>query len=145
MEGLFNKLKKVLRRLIDSFALGNVLKNGIPVAIVGEPNVGKSTLLNALLNENRAIVSEIAGTTRDAIEDEIVIEGIGFRFIDTAGIRDTQRCHRKYWYRKTFEKIKQAKVVLYLLTPLGKCGEGARGDEKARSAYRRKATDCSCQ
>ena len=114
LQELINKLKKVLRRLIDSFALGNVLKNGIPVAIVGEPNVGKSTLLNALLNENRAIVSEIAGTTRDTVEDEIIIEGMSFRFIDTAGIRDTQDAIESIGIEKTFEKIKQAKVVLYL-------------------------------
>ena len=90
------------------------MKNGIPVAIVGEPNVGKSTLLNALLNENRAIVSEIAGTTRDTIEDEIIIEGMSFRFIDTAGIRDTKDSIETIGIEKTFEKINQAKVVLYL-------------------------------
>ena len=89
-KALLNKIETVLKRLIDSFAVGNVIKNGIPVAIVGEPNVGKSTLLNALLNEERAIVSDIAGTTRDTIEDELVIGGIGFRFIDTAGIRHTE-------------------------------------------------------
>ncbi|WP_353088539.1 tRNA uridine-5-carboxymethylaminomethyl(34) synthesis GTPase MnmE [Flavobacterium sp.] len=105
----------VLKRLIDSFAVGNVLKNGIPVAIVGEPNVGKSTLLNALLNEERAIVSAIAGTTRDSIEDELVIDGIGFRFIDTAGIRQTQDYVEQMGIQKTFEKITQAQVVLYLL------------------------------
>ncbi|MCH1437662.1 MAG: tRNA uridine-5-carboxymethylaminomethyl(34) synthesis GTPase MnmE [Flavobacteriales bacterium] len=114
LQGLLNRLKQVLRKLIDSFALGNVLKNGIPVAIVGEPNVGKSTLLNALLNEERAIVSEIAGTTRDTVEDEIVIEGMSFRFIDTAGIRDTQDQIESIGIEKTFEKINQAKVVLYL-------------------------------
>ena len=114
LENLLNRLKQVLRRLIDSFALGNVLKNGIPVAIVGAPNVGKSTLLNALLNEERAIVSDIAGTTRDTVEDEIVIEGIGFRFIDTAGIRDTQDTIESIGIEKTFEKIHEAKVVLYL-------------------------------
>tara|TARA_B110001469_G_scaffold127232_1_gene147322 strand:- start:6 stop:1388 length:1383 start_codon:yes stop_codon:yes gene_type:complete len=114
LNGLLNRLKQVLRRLVDSFALGNVIKNGIPVAIVGEPNVGKSTLLNALLNEERAIVSEIAGTTRDTVEDEIVIEGMSFRFIDTAGIRDTQDTIESIGIEKTFEKIKQAKVVLYL-------------------------------
>ena len=111
---LLNRLKMVLRKLVDSFALGNVLKNGIPVAIVGEPNVGESTLLNALLNEERAIVSEIAGTTRDTIEDELVIEGMSFRFIDTAGIRDTQDTIESIGIEKTFEKINQAKVVLYL-------------------------------
>ena len=105
LQELLNRLKQVLRRLIDSFALGNVLKNGIPVAIVGEPNVGKSTLLNALLNDNRAIVSEIAGTTRDTIEDEIIIEGMCFRFIDTAGIRDTKDSIETIGIEKTFEKI----------------------------------------
>ena len=111
---LLNRIEFVLKRLIDSFAVGNVIKNGIPVAIVGEPNVGKSTLLNALLNEERAIVSEIAGTTRDTIEDELVIGGIGFRFIDTAGIRETQDVVESIGIRKTFEKIEQAQVVLFL-------------------------------
>ena len=114
LQDLLNRLKQVIRRLIDSFALGNVLKNGVPVAIVGEPNVGKSTLLNALLNDDRAIVSEFAGTTRDTIEDEVIIEGICFRFIDTAGIRDTKDSIETIGIEKTFEKINQAKVVLYL-------------------------------
>ncbi len=111
---LIARITKVLKRLIDSFATGNVIKNGIPVAIVGEPNVGKSTLLNALLNEERAIVSDIAGTTRDTIEDEISIGGIGFRFIDTAGIRQTVDVIEGLGIKKTFEKIKQAQVVVYL-------------------------------
>ncbi|MBP8157646.1 MAG: tRNA uridine-5-carboxymethylaminomethyl(34) synthesis GTPase MnmE [Flavobacterium sp.] len=112
---LLNRIEFVLKRLIDSFAVGNVIKNGIPVAIVGEPNVGKSTLLNALLNEERAIVSDIAGTTRDTIEDELVIEGIGFRFIDTAGIRETKDVVEGIGIRKTFEKIEQSQVVMYLV------------------------------
>lgn len=112
---LLNRIEFVLKRLIDSFAVGNVIKNGIPVAIVGEPNVGKSTLLNALLNEERAIVSDIAGTTRDTIEDELVIDGIGFRFIDTAGIRDTEDHVESIGIKKTFEKIEQAQVVLFLV------------------------------
>ena len=111
---LVDRISFVLKRLIDSFAVGNVIKNGIPVAIVGEPNVGKSTLLNALLNEDRAIVSEIAGTTRDTIEDEISIGGIGFRFIDTAGIRDTKDIVESIGIKKTFEKIDQSQVVIYL-------------------------------
>lgn len=111
---LISKITHVLKRLIDSFATGNVLKNGIPVAIVGEPNVGKSTLLNALLNEERAIVSDIAGTTRDTIEDEITIGGIGFRFIDTAGIRETVDVIEGLGIQKTFQKIEQAQVVIYL-------------------------------
>lgn len=112
---LVSRIQTVLKRLIDSFATGNVLKNGIPVAIVGEPNVGKSTLLNALLNEERAIVSEIAGTTRDTIEDEMSIGGVGFRFIDTAGIRETKDVVESIGIKKTFEKIGQAQVVVYLL------------------------------
>ncbi len=112
---LITKITRVLKRLIDSFATGNVIKNGIPVAIVGEPNVGKSTLLNALLNEERAIVSDIAGTTRDSIEDEISIGGIGFRFIDTAGIRETIDVIEGLGIKKTFEKIAQAQVVIFLI------------------------------
>jgi tRNA modification GTPase len=115
---LLTRIEFVLKRLIDSFAVGNVIKNGIPVAIVGEPNVGKSTLLNALLNEERAIVSDIAGTTRDTIEDELVIDGIGFRFIDTAGIRETKDVVESIGIQKTFEKIEQAQVVLYLFESL---------------------------
>ena len=111
---LIARINFVLKRLIDSFAVGNVIKNGIPVAIVGEPNVGKSTLLNAILNEDRAIVSEIAGTTRDTIEDEISIGGIGFRFIDTAGIRETEDVVESIGIKKTFEKIEQSQVVIYL-------------------------------
>jgi len=113
-KNLITRITKVLKHLIDSFAVGNVIKNGIPVAIVGEPNVGKSTLLNALLNEDKAIVSDIAGTTRDAIEDELTIGGIGFRFIDTAGIRDTQDVIESIGIKKTFEKIDQSQVVIYL-------------------------------
>jgi len=112
---LINQISDVLKRLIDSFALGNVLKNGIPVAIVGEPNVGKSTLLNALLNEEKAIVSHIAGTTRDAIEDELIIAGVAYRFIDTAGIRHTEDFVENIGIKKTFENIEKAQLVLHLL------------------------------
>ena len=126
---LIERITFVLKRLIDSFAVGNVIKNGIPVAIVGEPNVGKSTLLNALLNEDRAIVSEIAGTTRDTIEDEISIGGIGFRFIDTAGIRDTNDVVENIGIKKTFEKIEQAQVVVYLF----EADVISNDDEKSKS------------
>lgn len=112
---LITKISSTLKRLIESFALGNVLKNGIPVVIVGEPNVGKSTLLNALLNEEKAIVSHIEGTTRDAIEDEINIDGVAYRFIDTAGIRNTKDLIESIGIKKTFEKIEQAQLVIYLL------------------------------
>ena len=122
---LLNRIEFVLKRLIDSFAVGNVIKNGIPVAIVGEPNVGKSTLLNALLNEERAIVSDIAGTTRDTIEDELVIGGVSFRFIDTAGIRETKDVVENIGIQKTFEKIEQAQVVLYLVDGLELMVDGA--------------------
>ncbi|GEM56073.1 tRNA uridine-5-carboxymethylaminomethyl(34) synthesis GTPase MnmE [Flavobacterium branchiophilum NBRC 15030 = ATCC 35035] len=123
---LLTRIEFVLKRLIDSFAVGNVIKNGIPVAIVGEPNVGKSTLLNALLNEERAIVSDIAGTTRDTIEDELNIGGIGFRFIDTAGIRETKDVVESIGIQKTFEKIEQAQVVLYLVDGLSLMVDGAK-------------------
>lgn len=114
-QNLITRITQVLKGLIDSFATGNVLKNGIPVAIVGEPNVGKSTLLNALLNEERAIVSDIAGTTRDTIEDEISIGGVGFRFIDTAGIRETEDVIEGLGIKKTFEKMEAAQVVVFLI------------------------------
>jgi len=105
----------VLKRLIDSFAFGNAMKNGIPVAIIGEPNVGKSTLLNTLLNEEKAIVSEIAGTTRDAIEDEMIIEGVAFRFIDTAGIRETTDIIESIGIKKTYEKAENAQLIIFLI------------------------------
>ena len=107
-------IQKVVQRLIDSFEVGNVIKNGIPVAIVGKPNAGKSTLLNTLLNEDKAIVSEIPGTTRDTIEDEITIDGIMFRFIDTAGIRETNDAIEALGVSRTFEKIKQSSIIIYL-------------------------------
>jgi len=114
LEFLVQKIKKTIKKLIDSFAIGNVIKNGIPVVIVGEPNVGKSTLLNILLNEEKAIVSDIAGTTRDAIEDELNIGGQIFRFIDTAGIRETTDVIENLGIKKTFEKIDQASIIIYL-------------------------------
>ena len=113
---LLNELVEVLKKLIDSFSLGNVIKTGVPVAIIGEPNVGKSTLLNVLLNEDRALVSDIAGTTRDTIEDEIVIGGIGFRFIDTAGIRETVDIIEGLGIQRTFEKADKAQIILYLVS-----------------------------
>ena len=106
---LLERIEFVLKRLIDSFVVGNVIKNGIPVAIVGEPNVGKSTLLNALLNEERAIVSDIAGTTRDTIEDELVIDGIGFRFIDTAGIRERRMWWKVLEFRRHLRRLSKRK------------------------------------
>ena len=105
----------LISRLCASFSLGNVIKNGIPVAIVGNTNVGKSTLLNALLKEDRAIVSDIEGTTRDVIEDTINLQGITFRFIDTAGIRHTDDRVENMGIERTFFKIEQARIVLFLI------------------------------
>lgn len=114
LDKLIQEIDQKVVKLIDSFRLGNVLKNGVPVAIVGPPNAGKSTLLNALLNEERAIVSDIAGTTRDVIEDTIVIDGIEFRFIDTAGIRETTDRIEIMGIERSFEQIRKATVILLL-------------------------------
>ena len=115
LENLIFKIHSVLKQLLDSFAMGNVIKKGVPIAIVGPPNAGKSTLLNCLLNEDKAIISDIAGTTRDSIEDEITLDGICFRFIDTAGIRDTQDTIEQIGIKKTFDKIELAAFVLNLV------------------------------
>ncbi len=112
---LLNNIKNEVLQLKDSFTLGNVIKNGIPVAIIGKPNVGKSTLLNLLLNEERAIVSEIPGTTRDALEDIVVMNGYTFRFIDTAGLRKTEDIIENLGIDITYKKIEQAEIVLYIV------------------------------
>ena len=114
-ETLLAAIKKELEKLVQSFKLGNVIKNGIPVAILGATNVGKSTLLNTLLNEDKAIVSDIAGTTRDAIEDELNIEGFKFRFIDTAGIRETTDTIENLGIKKSLEKAGIANIILFLI------------------------------
>jgi tRNA modification GTPase len=114
LKQLLDEIHKVIAHLTSSFSLGNVIKTGVPVAIVGNPNVGKSTLLNTLLQEEKAIVSEIAGTTRDAIEDVINIKGIRFRFIDTAGIRQTTDTIETLGIERTFSKINEASVILLL-------------------------------
>ncbi|MEM8895820.1 MAG: tRNA uridine-5-carboxymethylaminomethyl(34) synthesis GTPase MnmE, partial [Bacteroidota bacterium] len=114
LKALINELLKVITALISSFDLGNVIKNGVPTVIAGKPNAGKSTLLNALLNEEKAIVSDIPGTTRDFIEDEMVIEGVSFRFIDTAGIRETLDAVEKIGVERTHSKMKEASLILYM-------------------------------
>lgn len=111
---LIVKIQSYLSALIQSFDQGNVIKNGVPTVIAGKPNAGKSTLLNVLLNEEKAIVSEIAGTTRDVIEDEIVLGGINFRFIDTAGLRETQDVIEAMGVERTRDRMKKASVILYL-------------------------------
>ncbi len=115
LKKLVNDLQSHIKPLIESFQLGNALKKGIPVVIAGKPNAGKSTLLNALLNEEKAIVSDIPGTTRDVIEDVIHVDGISFRFIDTAGIRTTADTVEAIGVERTMEKLKQASVILYLI------------------------------
>ncbi|MDL2262688.1 tRNA uridine-5-carboxymethylaminomethyl(34) synthesis GTPase MnmE [Bacteroidales bacterium OttesenSCG-928-I21] len=115
LKELASEVNLIISKLADSFKVGNVLKNGIPVALVGETNVGKSTLLNLLLNEEKAIVSDIHGTTRDVIEDTVNINGIMFRFIDTAGIRDTKDKIENLGIERTYKKIEQASIILWLI------------------------------
>lgn len=112
---LADDIEKVILRLVNSFSVGNAIKNGVPVAIIGETNAGKSTLLNVLLNEERAIVSDIHGTTRDVIEDTVNIGGITFRFIDTAGIRQTDDVIESLGIERTFQKLEQAEIVLWMI------------------------------
>ena len=112
-------LSQVIDAKIDSlsksFSAGNAIKNGVPVAIVGETNAGKSTLLNVLLNEERAIVSDIHGTTRDLVEDTSVLSGIMFRFIDTAGIRETDDDIEKLGIKRSYKAIEQASIVIWMI------------------------------
>jgi tRNA modification GTPase len=112
---LIERIQSYLRALIQSFDHGNVIKNGVPTVIAGKPNAGKSTLLNALLNEEKAIVSDIPGTTRDVIEDEMILGGINFRFIDTAGLRETQDVIEAMGVERTRDRMKKASVILYLI------------------------------
>lgn len=115
LQSIADEIEHLISKLTDSFSIGNAIKNGIPVAIIGETNAGKSTLLNALLNEEKAIVSDIHGTTRDVIEDTINIQGITFRFIDTAGIRETSDTIESIGIKRTFEKLEQANIVLWMI------------------------------
>lgn len=112
---LADHIESFISRLVHSFSVGNAIKNGIPVAIIGETNAGKSTLLNLLVNEERAIVSDIHGTTRDVIEDTVNIQGIMFRFIDTAGIRETTDTIETLGIERTFQKLDQASIVLWMI------------------------------
>jgi tRNA modification GTPase len=112
---LLDRIERLLRKLIKSFSYGNAIKNGIPVAIVGRTNAGKSTLLNQLLKEEKAIVSEIEGTTRDFIEDTIILEGIKFRFIDTAGLRNSEDHIENLGIERSLKKFREASVILLLI------------------------------
>ncbi len=115
LKKLVSEIEELISRLAGSFRLGNVIRNGIPVAIIGETNVGKSTLLNALLNEEKAIVSDIHGTTRDVIEDVVNIHGTAFRFFDTAGIRETEDAIESMGIERTFSKLRQAEIILLVV------------------------------
>jgi len=115
LNDLVLRMEKKLTDLVKSFKIGNVIKNGLPIVIIGKPNSGKSTLLNCLLNEEKAIVSSVPGTTRDSIEDEININGIKCRFIDTAGIRKTDDKIENLGIKKTYKKIEEAEIILYLI------------------------------
>ena len=115
LEAIANQIESVIGRLVESFSVGNAIKNGVPVAIIGETNAGKSTLLNALLNEERAIVSDIHGTTRDVIEDTMNVGGVLFRFIDTAGIRETTDTIESMGIERSFQKLDQADIVLWVV------------------------------
>ncbi len=115
LQDLIHEIEMIISKLINSFELGNAIKNGVPVAIVGNTNVGKSTLLNALLREDKAIVSDIEGTTRDVIEDTVNLGGLTFRFIDTAGIRTTLDKIENMGIERTFQKMKQAQIIMLLI------------------------------
>ena len=114
---LCGSIESVISRLADSFSLGNAVKNGVPVAIVGETNTGKSTLLNALLHEERAIVSDICGTTRDTVEGVMTLSGVTFRFIDTAGLRETHDVIERIGIERTLEQLKKSSIALWLIDP----------------------------
>ena len=137
-ENLLDALKQELIQLVQSFKLGNVIKNGIPVAILGAPNVGKSTLLNTLLNEEKAIVSDIAGTTRDAIEDNLNIKGFTFRFIDTAGIRETTDTIESLGIKKSLEKAELASIVLFIIDADAKLSNQLLELEKIKESTKEK-------
>jgi tRNA modification GTPase len=126
---LASEIEQLIRRLADSFSVGNAIKNGIPVAIIGETNAGKSTLLNLLVGEERAIVSDIHGTTRDVIEDTVSLSGVTFRFIDTAGIRETTDAIESLGIDRTFRKLQQATIVLWVIDLTG---ESSLTDDLAR-------------
>ena len=118
LQALCEEVETVMTRLADSFSIGNAVKNGVPVAIVGETNTGKSTLLNALLKEDRAIVSDISGTTRDTIEGMMTIGGVTFRFVDTAGVRETHDVVEQMGIERTLEQLKKSSIALWMIDPM---------------------------
>lgn len=137
LRSMVHEVKSYTDSLRDSFKYGNAIKKGVPVAIVGKPNVGKSTLLNALLKDDKAIVSEVPGTTRDVIEDTIIIEGVLFRFIDTAGLHETADIIEKLGIRKTYQKIEQADIVLLI----AEAADGAQAINESFAEIRKQVKD----
>jgi tRNA modification GTPase len=133
---LVQNIQSYTHSLIHSFDQGNVIKNGVPTVIAGKPNAGKSTLLNVLLNEERAIVSEIPGTTRDVIEDEMILGGINFRFIDTAGLRETTDTIEAIGVERTREKMKKASLIIYLFDLSDTSAESIRAEEEELNKLR---------
>lgn len=117
LTALCDEIEKVITALVDSFSVGNAVRNGVPIAIVGETNTGKSTLLNALLHEERALVSSISGTTRDTVEGVMTIGGVAFRFIDTAGIRETADVVEQMGIERAFDQLQKASVALWVIDP----------------------------
>ncbi len=128
LRDLIHKLRQLMQQLLDSFRLGNAIKNGVTTVIAGRPNAGKSTILNALLNEERAIVSEIAGTTRDVIEEVLNIQGVQFRIVDTAGIRDAEDTIEAMGVARTLEKVKQSSLLVYVFDVISTQPEEVRAD-----------------
>lgn len=126
LKNSLNEIKTIVSELVNSFSLGNAFKNGVPVSIIGKPNAGKSTLLNVLLNEERAIVSDIAGTTRDTIEESVNIGGVEFRFIDTAGIRSSEDIIETEGIKRTYKSANNSKIILYLIDIANTTPEGAK-------------------
>ncbi len=138
LQHLAEEIHSVISRLADSFSVGNAIKNGVPVAIIGETNAGKSTLLNMLLREEKAIVSDIHGTTRDVIEDTINIGGVTFRFIDTAGIRETSDTIESLGIERTFRKLEQAEIVLWVIDSIEAERQIGQLSEKLEPYYKDK-------
>ncbi len=129
------RIKIEVERLVESFSMGNAFKNGIPTIIIGKPNVGKSTLLNQLLKEERAIVSDIPGTTRDTIEESVILKGMEFRFIDTAGIRESQDIIEAKGIERTYELASKSKLILYIIDASTTSAEEIRGEMEELSNH----------
>ena len=143
LKQLLWKIKNEIEDLINSFEIGNAIKNGIPIVILGAPNVGKSTLLNCLVEDEKAIVSNIPGTTRDLIEDEIFLKGIKFRIVDTAGLRKTTDVIEKLGIEKSIKKAKKSSIIIYIIDPTQNINVQLEGLEKIKRINRKLYYNCS--